>query len=119
MIKTLCWKDTVDPRVRVFTDNKNTKTYFYGAHNLDGHRNLLKLLKNKKNFDAVVLNFSSRPDNEIENIIKLYNEWFCCRGNIFVNTNSFFKCGDSSKITKIVDDLGSSKNQLISSVERA
>ena len=68
-------------------------------------------------YGSVVINFSNRPNIEIESILKLYNELIKSDGCIFVNTNAFFKCGDSSKIKKIVHDLGFAKTQLITSIK--
>lgn len=113
--KEMLFRKTVDPRVKVFNDKGGSGTYFYGAHNLDGHRNLLKYLSDKNNFDTIILNFSNRPVSEIKSIIKVYLEWVIPQGKIFINTNDFFKCSSKLKLNAIIEEFETSKTTIISS----
>lgn len=53
---------------------------FIGAHNLDGHRKMLKMLKEEavvSNDDLLVVSFSSGREKQIESILSLYSKYPC------------------------------------------
>ena len=58
---------------------------FIGAHNLDGHRELLKYLMNEKIvFDTIFLSFSTGKEKQINDILNLYQSYQCINIKIFI-----------------------------------
>jgi len=91
----------------------NSEIIFYGTHNLDGHRSLLKSFGPKKTFNGVILNFSNRPEKEIESILKLYINYLGIEGKVFVNTMPFFKSCCFEKLFHIIEKSFKSEVQII------
>ena len=88
----------------------------FGAHNLDGHRNLNLYFKDKFKFDEIILSFSKRSEQEIINIIQCYLLSSFCSGNIFINGITFFKSAPASTLENIVKIIGHKRVTLISNL---
>ena len=70
----ICQNLCLDPRM-ICKKVGGVKINFFGAHNLDGHRKLVKSFMNSgRSFDAVLINFSNRSYDEMKSILKIYTE---------------------------------------------
>lgn len=88
----------------------------FGAHNLDGHRNLNLSLKGKLKFDVTILSFSKRSEKEIINIIQCYLLSNFCSGNIFINGLTFFKSAPASTLVNVIKTISNNRVTLISNL---
>jgi dihydrofolate synthase/folylpolyglutamate synthase len=62
---------------------------FIGAHNLDGHRKMLKMLKDEEvvsNDDVLVLSFSTGREDQVSQILDLYRSYPCLFSHKFITS---------------------------------
>ena len=77
--KDICWPATKGRREKVTIQGRNF--IFIGAHNLDGHRKMLKTLESERatqKCDVVVLGFSKGREDQVDKIVSLYEDSYPC-----------------------------------------
>lgn len=100
------FEEKVDPRIKDFNHCEDRKIVFFGAHNLDGHRSLIKSLGARRGFSFIFLSFSNRKISEIKSILKCYLDWTDLKIPIYLNGLPFFKSCDLVKLESALVELG-------------
>jgi dihydrofolate synthase / folylpolyglutamate synthase len=105
----------IDPRTKNYESKFGTSINFRGAHNLDGHRCLIKSLGSYNKYSCIILNFSNRPKEEVKSILVSYSSWTGGKVQIYVNTTPFFKSSSKEKLSSIVKELALARVEVLRS----